>query len=133
MTVKQTVVEKRVQRKPLHQRGPQSISGEKDPNFHYRIVNDTGDRIHVFQQAGYELVTDGDLSVGDSRVSTAGDLGAAKRVISNDGTTSFLMRIPNEYYQEDQKAKQDKITELDQSMKDESSQGFYGSIKTTTK
>ena len=91
MTVKQTVTEKRVHRKPLHQQGPQSISGEKDPNFHYRIVNDTGSRIHAFQQAGYELVTDDDIVVGESRVSSAGELGSAKRIISNDGTTSFLM------------------------------------------
>ena len=43
------------------------------------------------------------------------------------------MRIPNDIYEEDQKYKQDRINELEQSMKDESSQGFYGSIKTATK
>lgn len=133
MTVKQTVTEKRVHRKPLHQQGPQSISGEKDPNFHYRIVNDTGSRIHAFQQAGYELVTDDDIVVGESRVSSAGELGSAKRIISNDGTTSFLMRIKKEYYDEDQKVKQDKIDELERSMKDEKSQDFYGKVKTFTK
>jgi len=133
MTVKQTVIEKRVRRKPLHQQGPQSISGEKDPNFHYRIVNDTGSRIHAFQQAGYELVTDDDIVVGESRVSSAGELGSAKRIISNDGTTSFLMRIKKEYYDEDQKVKQDRIDELERSMKDEKSQDFYGKVKTFTK
>jgi hypothetical protein len=133
MTVKQTVIEKRVHRKPLHQQGPQSISGEKDPNFHYRIVNDTGSRIHAFQQAGYELVTDDDIVVGESRVSSAGELGSAKRIISNDGTTSFLMRIKKEYYDEDQKVKQDRIDELERSMKDEKSQDFYGKVKTFTK
>jgi uncharacterized iron-regulated protein len=133
MTVKQTVTEKRVHRKPLHQQGPQSISGEKDPNFHYRIVNDTGSRIHAFQQAGYELVTDDDIVVGESRVSSAGELGSAKRIISNDGTTSFLMRIKKEYYDEDQKVKQDRIDELERSMKDEKSQDFYGKVKTFTK
>jgi len=133
MTVKQTVTEKRVHRKPLHQQGPQSISGEKDPNFHYRIVNDTGSRIHAFQQAGYELVTDDDIVVGESRVSSAGELGSAKRIISDDGTTSFLMRIKKEYYDEDQKVKQDRIDELERSMKDEKSQDFYGKVKTFTK
>jgi len=133
MTVKQSVVEKRVHRKPLHQQGPQNILGEKDPNFHYRIVNDTGNRIEAFQQAGYELVTDDDIIVGDSRVSSAGDLGSSKRIISGDGNTAYLMRIPLEYYQEDQKAKEEKIKDQERSMKDESSQGLYGNIKTFTK
>ena len=33
---------KRVERKSLFQRGPQAINGERDPNFEYRFVNDTG-------------------------------------------------------------------------------------------
>ena len=45
--------DKRVTRKSLFQRGPQAISGEKDPNYVYRFVNDTGSRIHNFQAAGY--------------------------------------------------------------------------------
>ena len=40
--------EKRVTRKPLHQRGPHTISGEKDPNFQYRFVNDSGSRITFY-------------------------------------------------------------------------------------
>ena len=32
---------KRVERKPLAQQGPQSVAGDKDPNFSYRFVNDT--------------------------------------------------------------------------------------------
>jgi hypothetical protein len=120
---------KRVVRKPMFQRGPQSISGEKDPNFHYRFVNDTGSRVHNFQQAGYELVTDTELAVGDSRVFDPSDLGSAKRVISNDGTTSYLMRIKNEYYNEDQAAKAEQINEMEGSMNKEASQGMYGSIK----
>ena len=120
---------KRVVRKPMFQRGPQSISGDKDPNFHYRFVNDTGSRVHNFQQAGYELVTDTELAVGDSRVFDPSDLGSAKRVISNDGTTSYLMRIKNEYYKEDQDAKSEQIDEMEGSMKKEASQGMYGSIK----
>lgn len=119
----------RVQRKPLFARGPQSISGDKDPDFVYRFVNDTGSRIHNFKQAGYELVQDTELAVGDSRVTDADDLGTAKRVISNDGTTSYLMKIKREYYQEDQEAKQAQIDEQESAMKQEATQGMYGSLK----
>lgn len=121
--------EKRVQRRPLFQRGPQSITGDKDPNYVYRFVNDTGSRIHNFQQAGYEFVTDEQLTVGDSRIQDASEQGSGKKVISNDGTTSYLMRIKKEWYEEDQAAKAKQVNEQEAAMKQEASQAFTGSIK----
>ena len=120
---------KRVERKSLFQRGPQSIAGDKDPNYVYRFVNDTGSRVSNFQQAGYEFVQDPDIVVGDSRVFDVSEASSNKRVISNDGTTSFLMRIMKEWYDEDQAAKAERIDETDKAMKHEASQGMYGSIK----
>lgn len=125
---KETVKSTRVTRKPLFQRGPQSISGEKDPSYHYRFVNDTGSRIANFQAAGYEFVNDTELSVGDSRVSDSTDMGSSKRVISNDGTTSYLMRIKKEFYEEDQAAKADLIKEQESAMAQDASQGMYGKV-----
>ena len=122
---------KRVVRKPLFQRGPQSISGEKDPNYVYRFVNDTGSRIDQMKQAGYEIVTDDNLIVGDSRVSDPSSQGSAKRVISKDGTVSYLMRQKKEYYEEDQAAKQAHNDEIEEAMKQQASEGMYGSIKTS--
>jgi len=123
------VQEKRVVRKALSQRGPQSIAGEKDPNFVYRFVNDLGSRISNFQSAGYEFVQDSDLVVGDSRIFDASDLGSAKSVTSNDGTKSYLMRIKKEWYDEDQAAKAAQVEETEKAMKQSASQGMYGSIK----
>ena len=122
---KETV--KRTTRKPLHSRGPQSISGDKDPNYHYRFVNDTGSRIHNFKEAGYELVTDSDVVVGDQNAVDISGFGSAKRVVSNDGTVSYLMRTKKEFFNEDQKAKAQKIDELEAATKD--TKGMYGSIK----
>lgn len=122
---------KRVERKPLFQRGPQSIAGEKDSDYVYRFVNDTGSRIANFQQAGYEIVTDQDLVVGDSRVSDPNTIGAGKSVTSNDGTVSFLMRIKREWYTEDQKAKAAQINETEQAMKQNSSSD-YGTLKVSS-
>ena len=118
----------RVTRKPLTQRGPQAISGDKDPNYFYRFVNDTGSRVQNFKQAGYEMVTEEELIVGDNRVFDASNLGSGKRVISNDGTTSYLMRIKREWYDEDQKVKADSITEQEAAMKQDASQGMYGKL-----
>lgn len=121
--------EKRVARKSLFQRGPQSIAGDKDPNYQYRFVNDTGSRIANFQAAGYEFVQDTELTVGDSRVFDPSDIGSGKRVTSNDGTVSYLMRIKKEWYDEDQAAKAAQINETEAAMKQEASQGMYGSLK----
>lgn len=118
----------RVARKPLTQRGPQAIAGDKNPEFEYRFVNDTGSRIQNFKAAGYEFVTGDDLIVGDNRVSDATDLGSAKRVISNDGTTSYLMRIKKEWYEEDQASKAAAIKEQEAAMKQEASTGMYGKL-----
>jgi hypothetical protein len=124
------VQEKRVARKPMFQRGPQSIAGEKDPNFEYRFVNDTGSRVTNFQSAGYELVQDEEIVVGDSRVFDPSDLGSAKCVTSNDGTKSYLMRIKKEWFKEDQAAKQGQINETEKAMKSDASRASdYGSLK----
>ena len=125
---KDTVKTTRVTRKPLFQRGPQSIGGEKDPNYHYRFVNDTGSRIDLFKQAGYEFVDDAELTVGDSRVSDPSALGSGKRVISKDGTTSYLMKIKKEYFEEDQAAKAANIDEQEEAMTADASQGMYGKL-----
>lgn len=124
---KETV--KRTTRKPLHSRGPQSVSGEKDPNFHYRFVNDTGSRIQNFTEAGYELVVDQDMIVGNSNAVDITGLGSSKRVVSNDGTVSYLMRTKKEFFDEDQQAKAKRIDDLEASTKD--TPGMYGSIKMT--
>ena len=125
------VTKERVARKSLNQRGPQSIAGDKDPNYVYRFVNDTGSRIANFQAAGYEFVEDKELVVGDSRVFDPSDIGSGKRVTSNDGTVSYLMRTKKEYYEEDQAAKAAQINETEQAMKQEASQGMYGKLNIT--
>lgn len=121
---------KRKERKPLHQQGPQSVAGMLEPGFQYRFVNDTGSRIENFKAAGYEFVEDPDLYVGDSRVFDPSQTGSAKVVTSNDGSKAYLMRIKDEWYKEDQKAKQDRIDELEKAMTKPASQGAdYGEIK----
>lgn len=118
----------RAVRKPLHQRGPLSITGQKDPNFEYRFVNDVGSRISNYQEAGWELVVDNNLVVGDSRTKDASDLGSSKRVTSDNGTVSFLMKIKKEYYEEDRAAKLAMAEQQEQAIKTEASKGMYGKL-----
>lgn len=123
------VTKERTARKSLIQRGPQSIAGDKDPDYVYRFVNDTGSRVANFQAAGYEFVEDSSLVVGDSRVFDPSDIGSSKRVTSNDGTVSYLMRTKKEFYDEDQATKAAHLTETEAAMKKEAASGFSGSIK----
>jgi hypothetical protein len=37
--------------------------------------------------------------------------------VDREGTKAFVMRIPKEWYEEDQKAKQSQVDELEQSIK----------------
>ena len=124
------VQSKRQERKSLFQRGPQAIAGDKDPNYVYRFVNDTGSRVANFQSAGYEIVRDENLVVGDNRVFDPSASETGKKVISNDGTVSYLMRIKKEWHEEDQAAKQAYIDETEGAIKQTASQGAdYGSVK----
>lgn len=119
----------RAVRKPLFQRGPQSIRGDKDPDFQYRFVNDTGSRIDNYKEAGWELVSDESIQVGDSRAKDSSDLGSAKRVISDNGQVQYLMRIKKEWYEEDQAAKRQMLEEQERALKPDASQGLFGKIE----
>jgi len=80
------------------------LKGPKDPNFVYRYFNDSWmkepDRVKRAKEAGYEIV-DGYDSI---TVGTNEDGSAIKGV---------LMRIPKEWYDEDQKAKMRELDKVD--------------------
>ena len=108
-----------------------SVTGT-EPGFVYRFVNDTGDRVAQFQEAGYEIVTDekGAVKVGDKRVGKASATGSAVEANVGQGTKAYLMRIPEEWYQEDQAAKQAAIDQREQAMLDEARRsGLTGNVK----
>lgn len=107
----------RPKRTPINGRNVLTVTG-KDPNYVYRIVNDVGDRINMFKEAGYELVESDTVKVGDRRVNVASAEGSKAQVsVDKEGTKAFVMRIPKDWYEEDQKAKQEHVNELEQSIK----------------
>jgi hypothetical protein len=116
MTKEQTQVAPKVRpkRTPIAQRNILTIAG-KDPSKVYRIVNDHGDRIEAFKDAGYELVPAKDLRVGDKRVNSASPEGSFAQVSVGGGQKAFVMAIPKEWYDEDQEVKQAQIDALERS------------------
>lgn len=116
---RETATRQRPQRTPINGRNILTVLG-KDPDFVYRIVNNVGDRIEMFKEAGYELVPAKDVKVGERRVDSASPEGSFAQVsVDSQGTKAFVMRIPKEWYQEDQKLKQANVDELEKSIKNE--------------
>jgi len=90
-----------------------------------RVFNDNEDRIQRALDAGYEFVT-GDLPGGDPRAGDPTQVGAKVMKEVGGGMKGYLMEIPEAYYRDDQKAKQDKIDALESEMKREKTDGVSG-------
>lgn len=123
-------------RVPLHEQR-EVLTTKKRPGWIRRIVNDVGDRIAKFELAGWRVVPDNDVQVGDLGVTRNMSLGTGARV--NVGRTGYgmsteavLMEIPEELYNEDQRVKQRKLDETEQVIKRtlRKEDGFYGEIST---
>lgn len=98
--------------------------------YHRHVFNDQNDRIQRALDAGYEFVED-HLPGGDPRAGDPTQVGSKVMKEVGGGTKGYLMEIPMEYYEEDQKAKQDKITLLESQMKRDRKDGvsdLYGKV-----
>lgn len=105
-----------------------TVSG-KEPDFMYRIVNDDGDRISQFEEMGYEIVKDQNVKVGDRRIANPTKEGSPIQVSVGGGTKAFLMRIPKEWYDEDQAAKAKRVDELEKgTLKEAREAADYGKV-----
>ena len=118
----------RPQRTPIGTRNILSVKGQ-DPNFVYRIVNDDEDRIQLFKDAGYELVPHDAVSVGDKRVMNATSTGSYIQISVGQGKIAFLMRFKREWSEEDQRAKQAHVADIERATKEKALNGTYGELK----
>lgn len=104
----------------------------KDPNFEYRIVNDTGDRVSQFEERGYEVVSDTNIKVGDRRIANPTKEGSPIQISVGGGQKAFLMRIKKEWALEDRKAKDAIVDEQEKGMLAEAKQiADYGKVTVT--
>lgn len=118
----------RVRRTPVGTRSRLGVRN-KDPKFVYRIVNDLDGRVDQFIEAGYE-VCNGDETIGDSRVNLPKKEGSPVSTSVGGGVKGVLMRIPKEWYEEDQQAKQEFVNEKESVITESASDGKYGKITT---
>ncbi len=121
-------VAQRPKRTPVGSRNVLSVTG-KEPGYTYRIVNDTGDRVQQFLDAGYELVSASAVQVGDRRLDNGTSEGSKAQVsVDRNGSKAFVMRIKDEWYAEDQAAKQAQVKAIEDAIKKPSG-ADYGSVK----
>ncbi len=88
----------------------------KEPGWHYRIVNDVGDRVDELKERGYEVVTH-EVSIGDRRIAGAKGVGSPATLKVGGGITGILMRIPEEFFNEDKAAKAAEVDRTEEAIK----------------
>lgn len=118
----------RVKRVPVGSRNRLEVIG-KSPDYVYRIVNDVDDRVELFKAAGYEVVSISEARMASQRVGQGTPTGSVAEMPVGNGVNGVLMKIPKEWYEEDQAAKAAKIDEAERSIKKPDIDGAYGEIK----
>lgn len=105
-----------------------TVSG-KEPGFEYRVVNDDGDRISQFEEMGYEVVKDQNIKVGDRRIASPTKEGSPVQVSVGNGMKAFVMRIPKDWYDEDQAAKAKHVDDIERgTLKEAREAADYGKV-----
>jgi hypothetical protein len=123
----QSASKKKRERRPLTaSRTLLDVRG-KEPGFHYCWVNEAN--VFAYQEAGYEHVRH-PVQVGSNRIDVS-QLSMDSHVVVNvgGGKKAFLMRQPDEFYEEDQQAESQKADEqLRARVGDFNKDGLTGSI-----
>jgi len=108
------------------------LTAPNKPGFVRRFVNDEPDRIQSFKDAGYNVVDDPNITVGDPKIGQASSLGNVTNPHIGQGKRAVLMEIPKEFYNEDQADRQAKITKVENEMRRKPGQhyadGLSGSV-----
>lgn len=121
--------EGRVRRTPVGRRNVLTVSG-KEAGFTYRFVNDAGDNVQRFLNAGYEFVEARDVVIGDTRIGAPSATGSNAEASVGGGTKAFLMRQRDDFYKEDQTSKQAHLDAIEAATKPEvDGNSFYGKIE----
>lgn len=100
--------------------------------FVRRFVNDKGDRIQMFKDAGWEIVT-GAGEAGDDKIGRATSMGSGTNPSVGENQRAILMELPEDLYQADIAESQAKITQVENQIKRNSSvedhNGLSGKIE----
>ena len=119
--------QRRAHRTGLGQRHILTVSG-KDPGYTYRIVNDTGDRIHFLENQDWEVVKSDEVQVGDKRIGNPKTMSSAAEVSVGGGQKAIVMKKRIDWHEEDQAIKQEEVSRTEAATKQEALNGTYGEL-----
>lgn len=132
-TARRTGRPQRKSRVPLAEQRDTLTVADQEPGFVYRWVNDVEDRVNKFKLAGYDVVNT-PTTVGDTKVEDGLDKTSSIVEKAVGGKTkAVLMRIPEEWYDEDQAKKQKKNDAIDAAMKRDRNNSDYGEVRVGTR
>lgn len=111
-----------------------TVAGLDHENFVYRWVNDSEGRLATFLAGYWEFVDQNGQPIGDGGIeNTAGVSSKFSKGVGR-GVTAYLMRIPREFWLEDQQAKENRVKEVEAEMRRSAKQaGDYGKVEVTVK
>lgn len=117
----------RVKRTPITVRNRLSLK-ERDPNYHYRIINDVDGRVDQFTESGWEVVKD--AKVGDKRIENTTGVGSVPSVSLGQGIRGVVVRLHKDLYNEDQAIKMQEVDATEETMRQDARRAAdYGSLK----
>jgi hypothetical protein len=115
--------------------GPLALREENmDPSMKYVWPLDDsedGSKIERRLQAGYEFCSPKEnLVAGSTSVYATRQSGSIIRIPAGQGKYHYLMKIPLEWYEDDQKAKAARVTATEQSLHNQAKKdGFFGGLQ----
>lgn len=130
MTNKEAIAkapQRRAKRTGLGVRNVLTVEG-KDPNYSYRIVNDSGDRVLRLTEQDWEVCAADELQVGDRRLGNPQPTGSKSEVSVGGGMKGYVMKKRKDWHEEDQVAKQEYVNQTEAATKQEAQSGNYGNV-----
>lgn len=91
------------------------LNAPEREGYKRRFVNDEDGRIQAFLDAGYTIV-EGKTQMGDKSAGDASQLGSVARKPVGGGTNAVLMEIKQDWFKEDQDAKEARLKEKEQGL-----------------
>lgn len=110
------------------------VDGLDHENYMYRWVNDVEGRLAAFIAGWWEFVDSNGKPVGDTDVNASDGTSSKFSKGVGRGVNSYLMRIPKEFWLEDQETKERDLKEREAEIKrNVKSIGDYGKVEVSIK
>lgn len=111
VTTQVTPERTRAKRKPFGVKQSKFYVPNPQDGFHYRVINDEPGRLHQAQEGGYAYVNPKDVGLTEIKENKVRYI--VGRQENGDVLYGYLMQIPREWYEEDQREKSKHLDQID--------------------